>query len=211
MEYKSKLKGIGIQFFADPPTEPPVEPPKQEPTAPPDPPTPKTYTQEEVNRMMANEKRQGRQSVMKELGLDPEDKDALKKAKGTLDSQKTQAQLDSEALKAEKDARSEAEKKAEQAERKFAVYASGCKKEFIDEVMALAAVKVNDSTDFDAALKAVKEKCPSFFEDDSDGGTGSGQGHKKQKTDKKPGSLGSSLAQSVVSSNPTTNPYFTKT
>lgn len=170
----------------------------------------KTFTQEEVNRMLANEKRQGRQAALKALGLDPNDKDAEKKAKGILDSHKTQEQLTNEALENEKNARSEAEKKALAAEQKLAVLEAGCKKEFVEEVTALAAVKVIDTVDFAAAIKAVKEKCPSFFDEGEggDGGTGGGQGHRRQNPNNKPGSMGARLAQNVTSNNVTKNPYF---
>lgn len=221
MNEKSKLKGIGLQFFAD----------GGDPGAGGDGGNPeggaggtggsgggtggeggtqtKTFTQEEVNRMLANEKRQGRQAALKALGLDPNDKDAEKKAKAILDTQKTQAEKDAEALTTEKNARAEAEAKALAAERKLAVLTTGCKAEFIEEVFALASAKVNDSTDFEAALKAVKEKCPAFFEDGGgDPGTGGGQGHRRQKQGEKPGARGAALAQSVISSNPTKNPYF---
>lgn len=220
MNEKSKLKGIGLQFFAD----------GGDPGAGGDGGNPeggaggtggsggeggstqtKTFTQEEVNRMLANEKRQGRQAALKALGLDPNDKDAEKKAKAILDTQKTQAEKDAEALTTEKNARAEAEAKALAAERKLAVLTTGCKAEFVEEVFALASAKVNDSTDFEAALKAVKEKCPAFFEGDGTGGdpgTGGGQGHRRQKQGEKPGARGAALAQSVISSNPTKNPYF---
>lgn len=222
MNEKSKLKGIGLQFFAD----------GGDPGAGGDGGNPeggaggpgaggggtggeggtqtKTFTQEEVNRMLANEKRQGRQAALKALGLDPNDKDAEKKAKAILDTQKTQAEKDAEALTTEKNARAEAEAKALAAERKLAVLTTGCKAEFVEEVFALASAKVNDSTDFEAALKAVKEKCPAFFEGDGGGdpGTGGGQGHRRQKQGEKPGARGAALAQSVISSNPTKNPYF---
>lgn len=168
----------------------------------------KTFTQEEVNRMLANEKRQGRQAALKALGLDPNDKDAEKNAKAILDNQKTQAERDSEAVKNAQTAQADAEAKATAAERKLSALTSGCKKEFIEEVIALASAKVNDSTNFEAALKAVKEKCPAFFDDDNDPGTGGGQGHRRQKQGEKPGSRGAALAQSVISSNPTKNPYF---
>lgn len=222
MNEKSKLKGIGLQFFAD----------GGDPGAGGDGGNPeggagdtggsgggtggeggtqtKTFTQEEVNRMLANEKRQGRQAALKALGLDPNDKDAEKKAKAILDTQKTQAEKDAEALTTEKNARAEAEAKALAAERKLAVLTTGCKAEFVEEVFALASAKVNDSTDFEAALKAVKEKCPAFFEGDGGGdpGTGGGQGHRRQKQGEKPGARGAALAQSVISSNPAKNPYF---
>lgn len=167
----------------------------------------KTFTQEEVNRMLAAEKRQGKQSVLKALGLDPNDKDAEKNAKAILDQHKTKQQLDNEALEREKNARADAEGKATQAERKYATLISGCKKEFIEEVMALAGAKVNDTTTYEDALKAVKEKCPSFFED-ADEGTGSGQGHRRQQQGNKPGSMGARLAQGVVSGMASKNPYF---
>ena len=219
MNEKSKLKGIGLQFFAEGGGNPGAD------GGTGGDPNPggaggeggtggeggsqvKTFTQEEVNRMLANEKRQGRQAALKALGLDPNDKDAEKKAKAILDGQKTQAERDSEALKTAQTAQADAEAKATAAEHKLAALTSGCKKEFLDEVIALASVKVNDSTDFEAALKAVKEKCPTFFEDEGDPGTGGGQGHRRQKTDTKSGALGSRLAQSVVSANPKENPYF---
>lgn len=221
MNEKSKLKGIGLQFFAEGGED--GEPGAGGAGGNPDNggsggsggtggegggTQTKTFTQEEVNRMLANEKRQGRQAALKALGLDPNDKDAEKKAKAILDTQKTQAERDAEALTTEKNARAEAEAKALAAERKLAVLTTGCKAEFVEEVFALASAKVNDSTDFEAALKAVKEKCPAFFDDDNDPGTGGGQGHRRQKQGEKPGSRGAALAQSVISSNPTKNPYF---
>lgn len=168
----------------------------------------KTFTQEQVNGMLANEKRQGRNSVFNALGLNPDDKDALKTAKEILDSHKTEAQRNSEALETEKTARSEAETRALNAERRLSVLIAGCKAEFVDEVMALASVKVSDSMDFEAALTAVKEKCPSFFADSKEGddGTGSGQGHKRTEKGDKPGSLGARLAQGKPKN--TENPYF---
>lgn len=218
MNEKSKLKGIGLQFFAegggDSGTEGGTGGDSNSGgaggTGGDGGNQTKTFTQEEVSRMLANEKRQGRQAALKALGLDPNDKDAEKKAKAILDGQKTQAERDSEALKTAQTAQADAEAKATAAEHKLAALTSGCKREFVEEVVALASAKVNDSTDFDAALKAVKEKCPTFFEGDGGGdpGTGGGQGHRRQKQGEKPGARGAALAQSVISSNPTKNPYF---
>lgn len=222
MNEKSKLKGIGLQFFSEGGEggDPGAGGSGGNPdnggsggsggTGGEGGTQTKTFTQEEVNRMLANEKRQGRQAALKALGLDPNDKDAEKKAKAILDTQKTQAEKDAEALTTEKNARAEAEAKALAAERKLAVLTTGCKAEFVEEVFALASAKVNDSTDFEAALKAVKEKCPAFFEGDGGGdpGTGGGQGHRRQKQGEKPGARGAALAQSVVSANPKENPYF---
>lgn len=150
MNEKSKLKGIGLQFFAEGGEggEPGAGGAGGNPeggaggtggsgggTGGEGGTQTKTFTQEEVNRMLANEKRQGRQAALKALGLDPNDKDAEKKAKAILDTQKTQAEKDAEALTTEKNARAEAEAKALAAERKLAVLTTGCKAEFVEEVL----------------------------------------------------------------------------
>lgn len=212
----SKLKHIGIQFFAEAPTDADTgaegNPQENTPPTTPPPPAGKTYTQEDLNRLLAAEKRQGKHSILSELGLDPADKDAVKKVKEVLDAQKSQKEKDDEALRREKKGRAAAEAKATAAERKLTALTSGCKAEFIEEVMALAAVRVNEDTDFEAALAAVKEKCPTFFgegveEDDKDTGTGRGQGHARQQKNEKAGSLGERLAKKTVGTK-TENPYF---
>lgn len=210
MSKRSLLRNIGLQFFAeDPPADPPTDPKDNPPTDPPaDPNEGKTFTQEEVNKMLAAEKRQGRQAALKALGLDPADKDAEKKAKEILDAQKTQQERDQEALNTEKTARTEAEAKAQSSERKLLALTAGCKKELVDEVVALAIVKVNDTTDFEAALNTVKEKMPTLFEDEVDTGTGGGQGHQRREKGDKPGSLGTRLAQKTSSQKGQNNPYF---
>lgn len=169
----------------------------------------KTFTQEEVNTMMAAEKRQGKNSVLKELGLNPEDKDALKNLKTLLDGQKTDTQRLTDNLKAETEAKSAAEARALIAERKLMVLTSGCLPDFVEEVTALAAAKTSDAVPFETALKQVKEKCAAFFGEQGNGGsgTGQGQGHKRTPGNGGAGGLGARLAQSIVNQNQK-NPYF---
>lgn len=169
----------------------------------------KTFTQEEVNTMMAAEKRQGKNSVLKELGLNPEDKDALKNLKMLLDGQKTDTQRLTDNLKAETEAKSAAEARALIAERKLMVLASGCLPDFVEEVTALATAKTSDAVPFETALKQVKEKCAAFFGEQGNGGsgTGQGQGHKRTSGNGGAGGLGARLAQSIVNQNQK-NPYF---
>ena len=73
-------------------------------TPPATPPT-KVFTQEEVSRMMAEEKRQGRMSVLKELGVEDEAsaKDALSKYQAGIEAQKTDLQKAQDAIKAEQE------------------------------------------------------------------------------------------------------------
>lgn len=169
----------------------------------------KTFTQEEVNTMMAAEKRQGKNSVLKELGLNPEDKDALKNLKTLLDGQKTDTQRLTDNLKAETEAKSAAEARALIAERKLMVLTSGCLPDFVEEVTALAAAKTSDAVPFETALKQVREKCAAFFGEQGNGGsgTGQGQGHKRASGNGGAGGLGARLAQSIVNQNQK-NPYF---
>ena len=169
----------------------------------------KTFTQEEVNTMMAAEKRQGKNSVLKELGLNPEDKDALKNLKTLLEGKKTDTQRLTDNLKAETEAKSAAEARALAAERKLMVLTSGCLPDFVEEVTALATAKTSETVPFETALKQVKEKCAAFFGEQGNGGsgTGQGQGHKRTSGNGGAGGLGARLAQSIVNQNQK-NPYF---
>lgn len=180
---REPLKGIGSQSFADPPADPPANPPAppapaDPPPAPADPPAGKTYTQEQLNTMMANEKRTARQAILKELGFDIKDdksfKDTMKNIKATLDAGKTQAQLDAEAKVAAETAKAEAEAKAAKLEMKVAALAAGANPEYLDDIIVLAQSKVNETTTVEKVMEDFKTKYPSFFKENS-GGSGTGR------------------------------------
>ena len=65
-------------------------------------PAEKTFTQDQVNTMMANEKRTARNALLKELGYEVKEgakvADIVKTVKGILDAGKTQQQLDQGAV-----------------------------------------------------------------------------------------------------------------
>lgn len=181
---RESLKGIGIQFFADSPADPPADPPEN-PPAPPapadppaDPPAGKSYTQEQLNAMMANEKRTARQAILKELGFDIKDdksfKDTLKSIKATLDAGKTQSQLDAEAKAAAETARDEAEAKANKLEMKVAALAAGVNPEYLDDIIVLAQSKVSDTLPVEKVMEEFKTKYPTFFGENS-GNSGTGR------------------------------------
>ena len=167
----------------------------------------KRFTQDEVNRLMSREKRKGRASLLKELGLNPEDKDAVSGLKKLLEERQTDSERKDKNLKDAQDIAAKETSRANAAERKLSVLMAGCQKEYVEEVTTLAAAKVDEDIDFDKALEEVKKKFPTFFGEDSaqDTGTGSGQGHRRKKTDN-PGSFGSRLAQNNSTSKK--NPYF---
>lgn len=176
---RESLKGIGSQSFADPPADPPAPPaPADPPPAPADPPAGKTYTQEQLNTMMANEKRTARQAILKELGFDIKDdksfKDTMKNIKATLDAGKTQAQLDAEAKVAAETAKAEAEAKAAKLEMKVAALAAGANPEYLDDIIVLAQSKVNETTTVEKVMEEFKTKYPAFFGENS-GNSGTGR------------------------------------
>lgn len=213
---ESKLKNIGIQFFADPPA--PSEPPAGNPAppAPADPPADplagKSYTQEQLNTMMANEKRTARQALLKELGFDIKDdksyKDTIKNIKATLDAGKTQAQLDAEAKAAAETAKAEAEAKANKLEMKVAALSAGVKPDCLSDAIALAQSKVSDTVTVEQALADLKTKYPVFFNgtDEESSGTGNSTNPPRRTGGKPSDGLGKRLAQS--GKNTTKSTYF---
>lgn len=165
------------------PTEPPTPPTPPAPPAPPteppaEPTSGKTYTQEQLNSMMANEKRTARQAILKELGFDIKDdksfKDTLKSIKDTLDAGKTQAQLDAEAKAAAETAKAEAETKAAKLEMKVAALAAGVNPEYLDDIIVLAQSKVSETMPVEKVMEEFKTKYPSFFAEVA-GGSGTGR------------------------------------
>lgn len=129
---------------------------------------PRTFTQEEVNRMMTTEKEQGRRAALAELGItDPaQAKTLLEMASKLVDAGKTpEDKVDDASSKAAK-----AEQRAEAAEQKLTLMAAKANPDTLDDVLVLVKARVNDKMDFAAATEAVKKQFPSLF----DGSTGSG-------------------------------------
>lgn len=169
----------------------------------------KTFTQEQVNRMMTREKNQGRNAALKELGIDPKDSKAIAMVKALIDSQKTDEQK-----AAEKDAENqtkvnEAEKRAQVAEAKAEAMMLGIKTQYVDDVVALALSKMTEDSDLKTIIGEFKDKYPIWFgesnEDDKDGknkgkgktgqkGTGSSVKTSKEDKGKEEKSLGARLA-----------------
>lgn len=135
------------------------------------------YTQEQLNTMMANEKRTARQALLRSLGIELKEgekyEDAIRRIKGTLDAGKTQAQLDAEAKTKAEGERDEANKKVSALETKVAALSAGVKPESLDDVITLAQAQVSAGKTLEDALKNLKEKYPVLFgETDKNNGTG---------------------------------------
>lgn len=165
-------------------------------------PSEKTFTQEELNSILASEKRKNISNVYKDLGFEkPEDakafiekyKDAEEKKKDDL----TKAQ--DRVAELEKEKATEA-KKAKEAEYKFKAIEEGCDAKNAADVVALAVSKMADDKDFDTALKEVKESYPIMFEssnnNNNNSGTGSNANNPRRKsTGKELEGIGKRLAE----------------
>lgn len=174
----------------------------------------KTFTQEDINRIAAKEKAEGRRALLKELGIeDTEDsRNAIKAYLTQQENQKSDLQKANErASKAEK-AQADAEANALAIQRKYDALAAGAKADTIDDLMALASTKVNDKTDFKAALEQVKKAYPVFFNETSQTRTvGTGRStNPVRNTNGHQMSMGERLAKSRMGDTQAENPFFKK-
>lgn len=137
----------------------------------------KSYTQDQINSMMANEKRTARNALLKELGFTVSDDqsytDTIAGIKKTLDAGKTQQQLDKEAKdKAEGEAK-DANSRAAIAEMKVAALTAGVKPDRLNDMIILAQAKIAGGQKADQAFTELKKNYPDAFGVESSGGTGS--------------------------------------
>ena len=163
----------------------------------------KTYTQAQVNVMLANEKRQGKQAILRALGI----KDVNEgKSKMQQQQQTNQQQLDEENQAAQllsnaRQAQINAEARAQSAERKLSVLKAGVRPEFVDDVVYIATGKATDAEDFEEVVTAMKETHSFYFMQDNNSnqnnnGTGGNTNFKKQQQQQEQaGALGKRLAE----------------
>lgn len=175
MNKESLYSRIGLQFFAEPSGG--AEGGTGGTEGSPEGGTPKTFTQEQVNGMMAAEKRSGRLALLKELGYEVKDgakaSDVIAQVKGILDSGKTQQQRDQEAReKAEGDLSAE-QAKSKQLQAKIDAMTAGVKPEYVDDAIALLSPRVTDQKPLSKLLEESKEKYPNWF-GEAEGSKGTG-------------------------------------
>lgn len=167
----------------------------------------KTFTQDQVNRMMTREKNQGRNAAYKEMGIDPKDEKTVKMFKAFIESQKTDEQKAKEKESENQTKMNEAEQRANAAEAKVEAMMLGVKPQYVDDAVALALAKLTDDSDMKTIIGEFKIKYPIWFgesEKDNDkdkgktGKKGTGSSIKSSDKDKndKEGtkSLGARLA-----------------
>lgn len=144
----------------------------------------KTFTQEQVNKMMTREKNQGRSAALKELGIDPKDSKMVAMVKALIESQKTDEQKAAEKDAENQTKMNEAEQRAQVAEAKAEAMMLGVKTQYVDDVVTLALAKMTEDSDLKTIIGEFKTKYPVWFgesEDDDKGGKDKGKSKTGQK------------------------------
>lgn len=148
----------------------------------------KTFTQSQVNSMMTREKKQGRNSMLRELGIDPKDTKQVAMIKAFIDSQKTD-----EEKEAEKQQNAfEKEKELAIANAKVEIMKQGVKSQYVDDAVSLVMAQLNDDNDVATVLASFKVKYPVWFEN---------TGEDDDKKDEKNKSVGKKGTGSSVKGN----------
>jgi len=123
------------------PPAPPADPPK-EPTPEPDP--PKTLTQDEVNKLIASEKRNAQAKILKELGIEGDDLTSTKEALDAKDASEQTAKQEALMAKAELEA-----------------IKAGCPADDAEDLVKLALKEEGEN--IADKIKAVMDKHPTWF------------------------------------------------
>ena len=170
----------------------------------------KKFTQSQVSKMMAKEKKQGRSSILKEFGF--KDEKHAKSEMAKFNEWKKSQLTDEEKANQEK---SELEIRAAQALREAEIAKAqvealklGAKPDCVEDIIALAMAKMTDDGDIKTLIAEIKTKHASMFSDGSEEenkgkgkkGTGtslsdlSNQSKSKDETKEEPKNLGAKLA-----------------
>lgn len=199
--------GAGTPSQGDPGTNPQGQQQQAQQQQTP-PPAGKTFTQDEVNALATKEKKQGRAAVLRELGIDPEDKNAIKRYSQLIKENQTKEEQLTNDLNAANTAKDEAEARASAAEMKLAAIQKGVNPKFVDDVIILAQSKVTDDKPIDKVLDEMKTTYPAFFGED---GSGSSTGNPTNPARKPNGKT--SIAERLSKNKPqqTKSAFFTQT
>ena len=160
----------------------------------------KTFTQEDVNRMMANEKRTARSALLKELGYAVKDgkiTETVATIKGILDSGKPQQQLDQEARTTAENNLAAEKSKTSALQARVDVMTAGVKPEFVDDGIAMLLPQVTEQKPLSKLLEEYKTKYPAWYgESSGSGGTGN-----STKNGRNTGGTQSGLGKRLAESN----------
>lgn len=159
----------------------------------------KTFTQEDLNRIAAQEKRQGASSILKALGFESEEKakEYLEAKRKEDDEKKDDLQKAKDAEAAANTAKAAAEAKAALLEKRFKVVSMGVSADKADDIVTLATAKAVNGKTFEDAVEDLKKAYPELFKGKQEerGGTGSGGNPPRGKNTGDDDSIGKRLAE----------------
>ncbi|NUJ19290.1 hypothetical protein FKN04_22415 [Bacillus glycinifermentans] len=157
-------EGAGAGNNADPAANPEGQQPSGQDPQNPSQEGGKTFTQEDVKRIAAKEKKQGLEKFLKELGFEDFDnaKDGVKKFREWQESQKTEAQKQAERLQEYETKYETVSNENESLKAQIAAMGAGVQADAVQDVVTLAKPLVSDEVDMNAAIEKVLEKYPHF-------------------------------------------------
>ena len=125
----------------------------------------KTFTQDQVNGIVTKESRSAIEKTLKELGFEDFDnaKDGVQAYKEWQESQKTEQQKIAEQLESIKGEKTNIEQQFADLQAENLALKTGVIADSVEDVVALAKVKVTDEKDIETAIKEVVEKYPNFI------------------------------------------------
>ena len=138
----------------------------------------KTFTQEDVNRMMTAEKNQGRANAFREMGIDPNDPNAqnmMNMFKTFMASMQTSEQQAQNQTAQQQIKIAETESRAKKAEAKAEAIQLGVLPQFADDAVVLIMSKLDDKTDVKTIVGELKTKYPVWFNVDNNQNNKTGQ------------------------------------
>ena len=163
----------------------------------------RVFTQDEVSRMMAREKHQGRNAVYNELGIDPDDTSAVQMFKAFVEAQKSDDEKRAEQDAKQQQAMTDMSEKLRHAEAKAALMQAGISADYVDDavIIALSRISADETLDVETVAKDLKSKYSVWFEAPADkGGKEEKQSKGKKGTGKAAagGNSGSSNNDSIA-------------
>lgn len=145
----------------------------------------KTFSQEDVNNLIARESRKSQEKILKQLGIEDFEnaKEGFQKFKEWQESQKTEAEKQAEQLKQLEENYTKISNEKETLTAQLSALKIGVDAEAVNDVVVLAKTLVNDEVDMDKAIEQVLEKYPHFKGDKEEHKPVFSTGvHKKQPT-----------------------------
>ena len=153
------LLKLDLQTFAEPPAPEETPPGGGEPPVP-----PKSFSQDDVNAIATKQAREAQEKMLKQLGIEDFDnaKEGMKKFQEWQESQKTEAEKQTEALKNFEKQNGTLSNENETLKASLSALKAGVLADSVPDVVTLAKTMLSDEVDMDAAIAAVVEKYPHF-------------------------------------------------